>query len=61
MTQIHPCTVCKKDSAGGGSVIYGGMFFKMCADCLSDEEIIRSMNEYWRILEDEKDDIDDVV
>lgn len=54
--QRHPCTNCKNDSSGGGSIVYGGMFFKMCAECLEDDEVIKKMNEYWRILEDEKED-----
>lgn len=55
MTQIHLCTNCKKDALGGGSVVYGGMFFKMCAECFEDEEVIRQMNEYWRNLEENED------
>jgi len=54
--QIHPCTNCKKDSAGGGSIVYGGMFFKLCAECLEDEEVIRKMNELWRIQEEEENE-----
>jgi hypothetical protein len=56
MTQIHPCTNCKKDSIGGGSIVYGGMFFKMCPECLEDEEVLRQMNEYWKLLDQEKED-----
>jgi len=58
------CTSCKQDASGGGSVVYGGMFFKMCAECLEDEEVIRSLNEYWRVLEeggDKQDDIDNEI
>ena len=58
MTQQHPCTNCKKDSVGGGSIVYGGMFFKMCPECLEDEEIIRKMNEYWQIMDDEKEHLE---
>lgn len=56
MTQIHPCTNCKKDSIGGGSIVYGGMFFKMCPECLEDEEVLRQMNEYWKVLDQEEED-----
>ncbi len=52
--QTHPCKNCGKDSLGGGSVIYGGMFFKMCAECLEDKEVIKQMNEHWRTLEEEE-------
>jgi hypothetical protein len=52
--QTHPCYNCKKDSSGGGSIVYGGMFFKMCPECLEDEEVIREINEFWRKLEEEQ-------
>jgi len=52
----YPCTICKKDSTGGGSLVFGGVFFKVCADCLEDEEAIRKMNEYWQVIDDEKED-----
>lgn len=53
----YPCTNCKKDSAGGGSIVFEGMFFKMCPDCLEDEEAIRNINSFWRKIEEEKEEI----
>ena len=50
----YPCTNCRKDSAGGGSRVFGGMFFKMCPECLEDEEVVRKLNEFWCALEEEK-------
>jgi hypothetical protein len=58
--QIHPCINCKKDSVGGGSIIYGGMFFKMCPECLEDQEVIRKLNEFWRKLEEEPNAENDI-
>lgn len=54
--QEHACTNCKKNSIGGGSIVYGGMFFKMCPECLEDEEVIRNMNEYWRNFEGDQEE-----
>ena len=50
---IYYCTRCKADALGGGSVIYGGMFFKLCPECFENEEVIREMNEYWKKTEEE--------
>jgi hypothetical protein len=50
--QRYLCTNCKKDSLGGGSIVFGGVFFKLCAECLEDEEVIRKMNECWQNIED---------
>lgn len=52
--QVHPCVNCKRDSTGGASIVHGGMFMKMCAECYEDEEIMRNMNDYWRKLEEEE-------
>ena len=54
--QTYSCVICKKDSSGGGSLCYGGMFFKMCAECLEDEEIIQKMNEMLKQIEEDGDD-----
>jgi len=53
--QIYPCVNCKKDSAGGGSIIHGGMFMKMCSECFEDEETMRKLNEFWRMLEEKNE------
>lgn len=58
--QTHPCTNCKKDSAGGGSIVYGGMFFKMCPECMEDEEIIKKLNEYLQGIE-ESEEVDSSI
>lgn len=52
----YPCTNCKRDSVGGGSIVYGGVFFKMCAECLEDEQVIRKMNEYWQVVDEENEE-----
>ena len=49
----YACTNCHKDSIGGGSIVFGGVFFKMCSECMEDEEVIRKMNEYWQLGEEE--------
>lgn len=51
--QRYSCVICKGDAAGGGSLIHEGMFFKLCAQCLEDEEAVRLINEYMMQIEDE--------
>ncbi len=43
--QRYPCYICRKDSLEGGSLIHEGMFFKLCPECLNDEEAVRLINE----------------
>ena len=45
--------ICKADAAGGGSMIHEGMFFKLCHDCMEDEEAIRLINEYMMQIDSE--------
>lgn len=52
--QTHPCVICKKDSFGGGSMVHGGMFFKLCSDCLEDKEAVKMINEYLMDIEIEE-------
>lgn len=43
--QQYPCYICKRDSTGGGSLVFEGMFFKLCVECLEDEDVLRLINE----------------
>jgi hypothetical protein len=43
--QKYPCYICRRDSLDGGSLIHEGMFFKLCKECLEDEEAVRLINE----------------
>jgi hypothetical protein len=43
--QLHLCVICKLDSFGGGSLVHEGMFFKLCKDCMEEEENVRLLNE----------------
>lgn len=49
--QTYQCYICKRLGDIAGSKCYGGMFFKLCAECMDDEEAMRQMNEYWEQLE----------
>ena len=54
--QRYNCTHCHKEIETGGSVVHGGMFFKMCSECIEDEEILKELNEFWSKLEEGEND-----
>lgn len=53
--QHYPCYICRNDSLGGGSLVFEGMFFKLCAECMNDEEAVRLINEGLLAAEHEDD------
>lgn len=58
--QHYSCVICKADAFGGGSMVHGGMFFKLCPACYEnyeDEEALRLLTEYlMQITDDEEND-----
>lgn len=59
--QTYPCVICKQDSIDGGSIIHGGMFFKMCKECLEDENAVNLLNQYLTQVYEEGDENDDGI
>lgn len=56
--QHYSCVICKADAFGGGSMVHGGMFFKLCPACYEqyeDDEAIRMIDEYLMQITDEED------
>lgn len=53
--QRYECHICKKDALGGGSKIYGGMFLKLCPECMDDDEAIRKLDESWDKIDEEEE------
>jgi len=43
--QRYECFICKNNSYGGSSIVHEGMFFKLCAECYEETEVIRLLNE----------------
>jgi hypothetical protein len=58
MMQTHLCVVCKQDSIGGGSKVFGGMFFKMCRECYEDEKSVQLLNDYLLQIDREDEECD---
>ena len=41
--QRYHCTNCHADAQGGRTVVFQGMFFKICKDCAEDEDIYNEL------------------
>lgn len=48
--QKYRCFLCDKDSAGGRTTVFEGMFFKLCAECAESEDLYKEFRE--RMLEE---------
>ncbi len=56
--QKYSCTICKKDSSGGSTMIHEGMFFKVCAECYEEAEILRMLDEHLKkAMETKENDV----
>lgn len=54
--QKYLCYICRQDSLEGGSLVHEGMFFKLCKDCLEDEENVKLLNETMMALDIDEND-----
>lgn len=58
--QRYSCVICKADASGGGSIIHGGMYFKLCPECYENhenDEALRLIDEFMmQITDDETDE-----
>jgi hypothetical protein len=43
--QRYTCVICKGEANTGLSKVHEGMFFKLCAECYEETEVIRLLNE----------------
>ena len=41
--QRYHCSVCREDAFGGRTVVFQGMFMKICKDCAEDEDLYKEL------------------
>jgi len=52
--QRYHCSVCRADAFGGRTVVFQGMFMKICKDCAEDNDIYHELEK--RLMEETIDE-----